>query len=119
MKIKGDYLLDTIGGEKMAVPITVNDGGLAGLIRLNEVGAFLWEKLQGGTTEADLVKSSDIGIRCERRESDSRCEEVSGKTSHKGIVGGVENGNEKLPVCRCCFYITDAVSISGEAVQKL
>ena len=23
MKIKGDYLLDTIGGEKMAVPITV------------------------------------------------------------------------------------------------
>lgn len=45
MKIKGDYLLDTIGGEKMAVPITVNDGGLAGLIRLNEVGAFLWEKL--------------------------------------------------------------------------
>lgn len=31
MKIKGDYLLDTIGGEKMAVPITVNDGGLAGL----------------------------------------------------------------------------------------
>ena len=57
MKIKGDYLLDTIGGEKMAVPITVNDGGLAGLIRLNEVGAFLWEKLQGGTTEADLVKA--------------------------------------------------------------
>lgn len=41
MKIKGDYLLDTIGGEKMAVPITVNDGGLAGLIRLNEVGAFI------------------------------------------------------------------------------
>mgnify|MGYP000810993242 CR=1 FL=1 len=40
MKIKGDYLLDTIGGEKMAVPITVNDGGLAGLIRLNEVELF-------------------------------------------------------------------------------
>lgn len=56
MKIKGDYLLDTIGGEKMAVPITVNDGGVAGLIRLNEVGAFLWEKLQGGTTEAILEK---------------------------------------------------------------
>ena len=55
MKIKGDYLLDTIGGEKMAVPITVNDGGLAGLIRLNEVGAFLWEKLQGGTTEAEIL----------------------------------------------------------------
>ena len=54
MKIKGDYLLDTIGGEKMAVPITVNDGGLAGLIRLNEVGAFLWEKEEKAT--ADVKK---------------------------------------------------------------
>lgn len=72
MKIKGDYLLDTIGGEKMAVPITVNDGGLAGLIRLNEVGAFLWEKLQGGTTEADLVKAltSEYDVKEEKATAD-------------------------------------------------
>lgn len=69
MKIKGDYLLDTIGGEKMAVPITVNDGGLAGL---NEVGAFLWEKLQGGTTEADLVKAltSEYDVKEEKATAD-------------------------------------------------
>ena len=69
MKIKGDYLLDTIGGEKMAVPITVNDGGL---IRLNEVGAFLWEKLQGGTTEADLVKAltSEYDVKEEKATAD-------------------------------------------------
>lgn len=72
----------------------------------------------GRNNRGRSCKSTDIGIRCERRESDSRCEEISGKTSHKGIVGGVENGNEKLPVCRYCFYITDAVSISGEALYK-
>ena len=72
MKIKGDYLLDTIGGEKMAVPITVNDAGLAGLIRLNEVGAFLWEELQGGTTEADLVKAltSEYDVKEEKATAD-------------------------------------------------
>ena len=61
MKIKGDYLLDTIGGEKMAVPITVNDGGLAGLIRLNE-----------GTTEADLVKAltSEYDVKEEKATAD-------------------------------------------------
>lgn len=72
MKIKGDYFLDTIGGEKMAVPVTVNDGGMAGLIRLNGVGAFLWEELQGGTTEADLVKAltSEYDVKEEKATAD-------------------------------------------------
>lgn len=72
MKIKGDYFLDTIGGEKMAVPVTVNDGGMAGLIRLNAVGAFLWEELQGGTTEADLVKAltSEYDVKEEKATAD-------------------------------------------------
>lgn len=72
MKIKGDYFLDTIGGEKMAVPVTVNDGEMAGLIRLNEVGAFLWEELQGGTTEADLVKAltSEYDVKEEKATAD-------------------------------------------------
>ena len=54
MKIRGDYMLDTIGGEKIAVPL--GSGSHTGLIRLNEVGAFLWEKLMEGTTEEDLVQ---------------------------------------------------------------
>lgn len=56
MKIKGDYILDTIGGEKMAVPLSANENNQTGLIRLNEVGAFLWEKLMEGTTEEKLVQ---------------------------------------------------------------
>lgn len=72
MKIKGDYLLDTIGGEKMAVPISVDTKGQAGLIKLNEVGAFLWERLQNGTTEADLVKdlTSEYDVKEEKAAAD-------------------------------------------------
>ena len=54
MKIRGDYMLDTIGGEKIAVPLGTGENNQTGLIRLNEVGAFLWEKLMEGTTEEDL-----------------------------------------------------------------
>ena len=57
MKIKGDYILDEIGGEKMAVPLTAKESSRAGLIKLNEVGAFLWEHLQNGTTEQELVQA--------------------------------------------------------------
>jgi hypothetical protein len=56
MKIRGDYMLDTIGGEKIAVPLGSGENNQTGLIRLNEVGAFLWEKLMEGTTEEDLVQ---------------------------------------------------------------
>ena len=42
MKIRGDYMLDTIGGEKIAVPLGAGENNQTGLIRLNEVGAFLW-----------------------------------------------------------------------------
>ena len=49
-------MLDTIGGEKIAVPLGTGENNQTGLIRLNEVGAFLWEKLMEGTTEEDLVQ---------------------------------------------------------------
>lgn len=57
MKIKGDYLLDTIGGEKMAVPLSADSTGKAGLVKLNEAGAFLWEHLQMETTEEKLTQA--------------------------------------------------------------
>ena len=49
-------MLDTIGGEKIAVPLGAGENNQTGLLRLNEVGAFLWEKLMEGTTEEDLVQ---------------------------------------------------------------
>lgn len=50
-------MLDTIGGEKIAVPLGAGENNQTGLIRLNEVGAFLWEKLMEGTTEEDIWKA--------------------------------------------------------------
>lgn len=56
MKIKGEYVLDSIGGETLAVPLGTEEGKQIGIVRLNSVGAFLWELLEEGATEEALIQ---------------------------------------------------------------
>lgn len=46
MKIKKEFVLRKIAGEYILVPVGNTAMEFNGLITLNEVGAFLWEKLQ-------------------------------------------------------------------------
>ncbi len=57
MKIKGEYVLDSIGDEKMAVPLNTAQSNQVGIIKLNAVGAFLWSLLEKDTKEEELVKA--------------------------------------------------------------
>lgn len=57
MRIKGDYVLDTVGGEKLAVPLESGRGGQAEIVKLNGAGSILWEKLQESATEDELVQA--------------------------------------------------------------
>lgn len=57
MKIKGEYILDSIGDEKMAVPLNTAKSNQVGIIKLNTVGAFLWSLLEKDTEEDELVKA--------------------------------------------------------------
>lgn len=57
MKIKEGYILNTIGKETMAVPLGVSDGKFGGMVKLNEVAAFLWEQMQEETDETQLLKA--------------------------------------------------------------
>ena len=55
MKIQDGYLLKKVAGNHVVVP--VGDLDFEGLIKLNETGAFLWEILEKGSCENDLVKA--------------------------------------------------------------
>lgn len=57
MKIKEGYILDTIGDQKIAVSVDYSDDKFCGMVKLNAVGAFLWEKLLQDTTEDALVQA--------------------------------------------------------------
>lgn len=57
MKIKSGFLLRKVGEQNIVVAIGDESRDFNGIIRLNETGRFLWEKLRNETTENDLVSA--------------------------------------------------------------
>lgn len=57
MKIKKDFMLRTVGGQQMVVPLGETSKKLHGVIHLNEVGAFLWKLLERDCTEEGLISA--------------------------------------------------------------
>ena len=57
MKVKDDYLLRNVAGSQIVVPVGEGCLDFSGVITLNEVGAFLWEKLQSDITEEELLSA--------------------------------------------------------------
>ena len=56
MKIKDGYILETIGEQKIAIALEVTPDKFSGMIKLNHVGAFLWELLMEDVEKDFLVK---------------------------------------------------------------
>lgn len=57
MKIKKDFLLRKVSDTYVVVPVGSAIVDFSGLINLNETGAFLFELLQNGAEEKDLITS--------------------------------------------------------------
>lgn len=56
LKLKEGFVMRKVAGETVVLP-TGDKLKLNMMITLNGTGAFLWERLQAGATEADLVKA--------------------------------------------------------------
>lgn len=54
MKLKDGFILRSVAGETVVVP-TGNDLDLNMMITLNETGKFLWQRLEQGAEESELV----------------------------------------------------------------
>lgn len=46
MKLKSGFVLHTVGGDHVAVPVNERTKDFHGMIRLNSSGAYLWEIMQ-------------------------------------------------------------------------
>ena len=57
MKIKDGFLLRQVGGNHVVVPVGIQSVDFRCIITLNEVGAFLWQKMGADCTVADLVEA--------------------------------------------------------------
>lgn len=55
MRIVKEFVLREIAGDYILVPVGNTVSEFNGLITLNEVGVFLWERLQDDISQGDLV----------------------------------------------------------------
>ena len=65
MKIKNGFMLKKVGGQNVVEALGEASRSFNGIIRLNDTGVFLWQKLQQETSEeqllAALTAEYDIG----------------------------------------------------------
>ena len=57
MKIKEGFILRTVGGNHIVVPVGAQTVDFRGIITLNETGEFLWNLLQEDCTEEQLTQA--------------------------------------------------------------
>ncbi len=55
MRIKDGFMVREVSGETLVVPVGEQSIDFKSVIRLNETGAFLWNKLSEDATEDELV----------------------------------------------------------------
>ncbi len=55
MKIKDGFMLRKVGGQNIVVALGEASRSFNGMIRLNDTGVFLWEKLKDDVTEEQLL----------------------------------------------------------------
>lgn len=57
MKIKSGFIVRSVGGNRMVVATGERSKQFGGMIRLNDSGSFLWEKLSQETDKQALVSA--------------------------------------------------------------
>ena len=57
MKMKEGFMVREVGGEVLLVPVGANSIDFKSVIRLNETGAFLLNKLSEDITEEELLEA--------------------------------------------------------------
>lgn len=55
MRIKDGYVLREIAGSNIVVPLGDTQVSFKGIMTLNDVGTFIWRKLENGATKEELL----------------------------------------------------------------
>lgn len=56
LKVSQDFVIRSVMGEYVIVPVGQSTADFNGIISTNETGVFLWKLLQNDTTESSLIK---------------------------------------------------------------
>lgn len=86
MKCNLQFVAREVAGEYLLVPVGKTTLDLNGMLTLNEVGAFLWEKLPGAENEAALVDAVLEEYEADRAEVEKDVSEFLGKLRELKII---------------------------------
>ncbi len=72
MKIKSGFILRNVSGQNVVVAVGAASRSFSGIIRLNETGKFLWERLAAEKTEEELCDAllSEYELSAEQARAD-------------------------------------------------
>ncbi len=86
MQIKKELIKRDIGGDTILVPVGKTVYEANGLFILNELGAFLWDRLAGAESEKELLEAvlAEYEVTAEEASSDIR--EFLNKLEELGIL---------------------------------
>ena len=89
MHISDKFIIREIAGEHIIVPTGNEALRFQGLITVNEIGAFLWETLQGGDkTLEELVQAVCAEYEADPGEAERDTKEFLGKIQNEGMLIG-------------------------------
>ena len=57
MKIKYGFIMNRVGSQHVVVPVGEASVGRHCMVRLNDTGAFMWERLGADTTPEELIQA--------------------------------------------------------------
>lgn len=88
MKIVSGFVCRTIGDSYMVVPVGTRTRDIPGVIALSESGALLWERLEQGATEDELVEALLAEYEVEREQAEADVSRFISELRAKGILEG-------------------------------
>jgi hypothetical protein len=86
IKIKDGYILREFGGEFNIFNDKDEDGAVVTMNSVNELGCFLWSKLEKQSTYDELVQAVMVRNDMEEDESQMEVEELLAKLINAGVV---------------------------------
>ncbi len=86
MKVNLEFVAREVAGEYLLIPVGKTTLDLNGMMTLNEVGAFLWEKLPAAENEAALVDAVLAEYEAERSEVEQDVSEFLSKLRELKII---------------------------------
>ncbi len=86
MKIASGFVRRSVGDSHMVVPVGTRTRDIPGVIALSESGALLWEKLEQGATEDELVEALLAEYEVEREQAEVDVKAFVAELSDKGVL---------------------------------